>query len=216
VLKTFFWAQSRRKAMELVRERVAWRKPYVFVQTECGGGTAWSCSTETVWRMTGRTCQPLGAFIVTDESGHAGLALRGGEFHDLYDKLENAELPISHSRMPRFETVFVERDGTLVADLERTWRVNDEEFQKAFAAVQQIGTAAPSDEVERHEGPMADFAEALAIAKYCGKTSIVEELLARAREALTGDEADALERVVQKVTTGEVLARRRLKESCVA
>ncbi len=195
------------EALAVVRAAVAWHPPYFFVRSECGGGTAWACNTDTVWRVVEGKAEPFGTFVVSDEPRRAGLSLHGDTFHDLYDALESG-LPISHARSPSFLVVLRVVEGALTADLDATWSANADRYQQALEQSREVTSEVLGDEIERHEGPFAGFAEALAIAKYCGKTEVVNDVLTRARSNLPAEDLEYLKEMIGRVATGEILANK--------
>jgi hypothetical protein len=198
-ISTTFFADTYPAAVRHLRKAVAWRKPYLFVVSECGGGNTWSCDIEHVLRIEGESFAKLGPFVVEGETT-AATSYDHGYFLDLYDKLEG-KAPLSHVGSPNFPIAFRERDGHLALDLEETWRRNRREVLDILA---KDGPASREEPCTRDESRMAPLAQALAIARYCDKKDVVGQIFAKAARVLTPDDRERLDQVGQRVFPGEL------------
>ena len=204
-ISTTFFADTYPAAVRHLRKAVAWRPPYLFVVSECGGGNTWSCEMEGVFRIEGGRFADLGPFVVEGETT-AATSYDHGYFLDLYDKLED-KAPLSHAGVPNFSIAFRERDGHLALDLEETWRRNRQEVLDTLAKDWPTSREEPCD-----ESRMAPFAQALAIARYCDKEDVVVQIFAKAARVLTPDDLESLDQVGQMVFPGELPSQWRKRD----
>jgi hypothetical protein len=198
---TAFFEETYPDAVRHLRQAVAWRQPYLFVLSECGGGNAWSCDVEHVLRIESGSLAWLGRFVAEGETS-ASSSYKHGFFLDLYDKLED-KAPLSHAAAPRFPIAFRDRDGHPALDLEETWRINRREVLDVLAR----DWPAPKETEPcdlRDETRAAAFAQALAIARYCDQESAVAEIFTKAAQILTSDEFEIVDRVGKLVVPGEL------------
>jgi hypothetical protein len=212
-------------AVKHLRKAVAWQKPYLFVVSECGGGTDWACEMEHVFRIEGGRFAKLGSFIVGEDEEEETQETEGteeaeekelvaatsydhGYFLDLYDKLQDSA-HLSHADAPRFQVALRDRNGHLAVDPEETWRRNrdevldlltDEEFPDRSCV--ELGDT----------GCVAPFVEALAIALYCGKEDVAGQIVAKAGGALIRWD-ERLDDVKKQVCPGELPAEWRKHHS---
>jgi hypothetical protein len=180
-------------AVRVLRKSVAWRQPYLFVVGNCGGATSWSCGTEHVFKIQGESFQKVGVFIV-DELARAASSYKHGYFMDTYDKLEEL-VGLSHGGSPSFPVALRERDGHLTVDLKETWRMSREEVLDVLA--EEPSLEEPCVECV---GP---FAKALAVALYCGKKDIADQIVAK---TFTRQDLFTIDEVKKQVLPGELPA----------
>jgi hypothetical protein len=221
-------------AVKHLRKAVAWRKPYLFVVSECGGGTDWACEMEHVFRIEGGRFTKLGSFIVGEDEEEETQETEGteeaekpeepeeaeekelvaatsydhGYFLDLYDKLQDSA-HLSHADAPRFQVALRDRNGHLAVDPEETWRRNRDEVLDLLADEEFPDRSC----VELGDtGCVAPFVEALAIALYCGKEDVAGQIVAKAGGALIRWD-ERLDDVKKQVCPGELPAEWRKHHS---
>ncbi len=182
-----------RDAVRVLGAGVAWRAPYLFVRTECGGGTVWGCNKETVFEVTGHHALRIGSFIVADEPREAGQSLRNGQVLDTYDKLEDADLALSHVRHPGFRMVLRLHDEQLVADPGATWSLNKaRHLEHGSVITSWLAHDSPAD-----EKVLAAIIEDGVMAKYCGRANEVTDLVTRVKPRLTQEQWADVQRALE-------------------
>jgi hypothetical protein len=221
-------------AVSHLRKAVAWRPPYLFVVSECGGGNVWSCAIEHVFKIQGGRFQKVGLFIGGERTG-AAESYEHGYFMDTYDKLEDMD-GLSHAGSPDFYVALRERDGRFAVDLAETWRLNRQEVLDTLAkrwpqlpppakspipcdqlaainmsppkdpAIAQVLRPCdpPPDEGESRVSPLAN---ALAIALYCGKKDVAGQIAAKAARILRPKDLRTIREVKKRVRPGELPSR---------
>jgi hypothetical protein len=189
-------------ALAQIRRTTVWKQGSLFIQSECGGSTSWSCSTEHVF-----VCDPhlgfveIGEFII-GEAGQPAESLVGSHFIDHYDKLEDAPLPLSHARRPTFALVLRRAAIGMRVDINATWQLNKKDFDAAARALPHLRG------MERDCGDIdsvlvAKFAQPLALAVYCRQSDEVEKLLRRAESIASPEEIGVLKQVFALVRPAE-------------
>jgi hypothetical protein len=78
-----------REALSQLKAGVGWKNRYLFVRESCGGGNAWRCSVDHIFRVSGDRLVELGVIFTHPESRDAGSGYGEGYFRDVYNKLES-------------------------------------------------------------------------------------------------------------------------------
>ena len=179
-------------ALAYLRRTIVWREPYLFVRSECGGGTISSCDEEVVFRRSARGLTWLGTFIVGDRVVEPARSYRDGFFIDYFDRLDETDgLALSDAGRPRFEIRLRDENGHLRVDINETWRANRNDYEKTVAEL----PGSP-------DGRLRRFAQAVAIAAYCGRSERVDALLLRAHRFLDRDDYAAVRLIARLVVPG--------------
>jgi hypothetical protein len=186
--------------LRVLKTAVAWRCPYLFVRTECGGGTAWGCNKEVVFEVSARRARRVGSFIVGDKPREAGQSLRDGRFLDWYDKLEDAQIGLCHACSPQFPIVFTLARGHLLVERDATWQANRPAYEKRLEEIASwLAGSSPAD-----EETMAAIVGNLVFAKYCGRNREVADLLGKVMPHLSDEQKAGLRRALDLTVTLEL------------
>ncbi len=183
-------------ALRVLRRTVVWRAPYLFVRSECGGGIAWACSREVIFKITNGRVSRIGALAV-GERRQPALSFRGGHFIDLYDKLEGAFVytGLSHACAPGFQVVLSERGGHLVVAPSATWSRNRGSYRK----MQQLIDAYLAGESDDEDGFFRAVVHNAALAEYCKRYRELKRLLLRTDPHLDLGQQHSLRRALNLV-----------------
>jgi len=192
------------EALRVLRSTIAWREPYLFVRLECGGGNAWSCCREVVFRVSRGKATRIGEFAVSDELQVPAMSYRSGYFVDTYDKLEDSVGGLPHLRAPSFDLFMLDVAGHLGAAPAQTWLRNQERYQTHEAEIDAL-LAAPMPDLAAEPGeipPRDLYAATVAnavLAKYCGCDGELLALLTRVSSRLDDDEWKWLQQALAMV-----------------
>jgi len=167
------------EALSQLKAGVGWKNRYLFVRESCGGGNAWRCNVDHIFRVNGDRLVELGVIFAHPESRDAGSGYGEGYFRDVYNKLEMNSIT-SHAAAPGFWVWLKEKNGRLVADLGRTWRENAAGYAERVEKYRKrLGRGRLTEEEMEDVGAALLFNAALA--RYCGR-------MAEEREALKAAE----------------------------
>jgi hypothetical protein len=122
---------------------VGWKNRYLFVRESCGGGNAWRCNVEHIFRVSGDRLVELGVIFAHPESRDAGSGYGEGYFRDVYNTLEMNSIT-SHAAAPGFWVWLKEKNGRLVADLGRTWQENAAGYAERVVLMPLVSTGLDS------------------------------------------------------------------------
>lgn len=189
---TTLLAKSWPRALPRIRERVRWKNDYLFVGTDCGGGNAWCCNKERVFALDHGQLIDLG-HVCPRDLHDAGSSYDGTRFLDRYDLLEGNALT-SHADAPEFPVIRVRRGDALVTDVDATWELNRHTFESVSRYL-----------AKAHHGEFrvrGHILLAATLAKYCGRSSELREVLSHARQLLTRDERSRLNEALREVKEG--------------
>ena len=185
-------------ALVALRHTIGWCDGYLFVRTECGGGNAWKCASETVFALRGGRLVSLGTLAAWAGGGLATSRVRGG-FRDYDADLEITDAT-SHAGAPGFEVRLRERGGTLVGERAATWRLLAK--RRAGSARLAREHAGPPGADETWDGVVSPRLALAAIARWCGRAREEAAVLAEARGALPPDRWRAFTDALTRITPG--------------
>jgi len=185
-------------AVGVLRSTTTWLAPYLVVRSECGGGNAWACNKEIVFKVTGGHAFRIGAFAVGDDR-LPGLSLREGYFVDTYDKLE-LRAGMCHACSPRFEVAIGEEGGQLAVLPDVTWSINRPQYERFQALINSwlCGGLEADHEV------LGAVLNNAALAKYCGRDRDLSLTLEQLAARLDDDHRAWLCKVLDQVTVSEL------------
>lgn len=186
------------EAIQVLKETTAWIPPYLFVRSECGGGNAWACEREVVFKLVNGRIIRFGEFAVGDDRSPAR-SFKGGAFFDLYDKLEGA--PPCHAQAPSFRLVIRDEKGLATADLSRTWAENAPAYAEKFQFIRSCSTECDAGDV------FSAVANCAALAKYCSRKTELRQVLRLSTKVLSKERQEDLEEVLALVVPLELPAR---------
>ena len=205
---------SAEEAIERQRTVTGWKEGYLFVRDSCGGGNAWRCGRDHVFRLvTDKNGKDelvyVGAVASGEDCSQPGCALEDGVFTDIYDGLERNALT-SHANAPALIIGLREQAGRFVADLDLTWDMNQERYT---AGLRCLADQASNLCIERVTPKNALLFNAV-LAQYTGRRDALAtfRLFTRAVMCEGLDEAGCLpvlaefERIITKVMPGSLPA----------
>ena len=192
-VQTFFFQEDLDSALAHLRAAVAWRPPYLFVRSECGGN-AWACDKEDVFIVAEGRARWIGAFAI-DSSQPIPQSYRGGYFMDCYDKLEEAQIGLSHASSPYFDIAIRLIKNRLVVAPDITWSMNQDRYLRNEAAV-AVWLAERKTVGEHDEEAFSAVVENAVLAKYCKRHDELTGLLGRVEPRLGEDDRRNLRRAL--------------------
>lgn len=155
---------------KVLKEQVTWHAPYLLVHSSCGGGNAWRCEGEAVFKVMNDSVARLGDLI-----GDASAVYRGGHFHDTYDKLENHVDGLSHASSPTFGIVLDDIDSILTVNATATWTDNADAWRK-----RAVYLADHHPDRSWSDADWEDYFSALmnsaVLARYCNRSEELQQL----------------------------------------
>jgi hypothetical protein len=110
--------------IDTLQSLIQWKGKYLLVPTSCGGGNAWRCETTHIFMILDNRLLKVGEGTLgtIDKNGN-------GIFRDFYDKYETNDLTC-HADAPGFILYMYENNGALKVDLDKTWEINQNEYQE--------------------------------------------------------------------------------------
>ena len=192
------------QAFASIRATTVWRNRHLFIRSECGGGTIWSCSTERVLAIQHRRLVVVGDFIVGEARRPAQSFTRSG-FLDYYDKLEEVRSPLSHGARPWFPLVLTWRSADLVVNASATWALNAVSYRQSIRGLpvsKRVRQASDCDTAIDSE-LLGQFAQPLAIALFCHRPNESRAVLRRAAAVLSPVTLQELHHIAALVKAAE-------------
>jgi hypothetical protein len=188
--------RGRQKALAKLRSTIGWKGSYLFVRTECGGGNAWRCCLDNVYRVLDGHLVALGAVWAFESPLSVGPSFADGMFVDVYDALEGNGLTC-HALAPSIWLAKRERSGALEAVADATWRLNNEQFSANRRLLQRASRERRrQDDDERTRAAVLFNATLAKLSGRASELTIVRELAAR---LLSVDEAARLDADLSRV-----------------
>lgn len=174
-----------------IKSQTNWKDGFLFVPSYCGTGNMWRCGVNYVFIVKGGELACLGSVTGFDR----------GFFYDVYDGLERNELT-SHASAPCFFLLMTEQNGTLVADLERTWELNRNSYDSHMDDIERClektgGEPDSSDEV------VSSLLYSTALARYCDREKELEKMLSMAKRILSAANLDVFRKLIDCVVPGD-------------
>lgn len=205
---------SAEEAIERQRTVTGWKEGYLFVRDSCGGGNAWRCDSDHVFRLvTDKKGEDelvyVGAVASGEDCNQPGCALEDGVFTDIYDGLE-ANALTSHANAPALIIGLREQAGRFVADLDLTWDMNQERYT---AGLRCLAGQTSNPCIERLTPKNALLFNAL-LAQYTGRRDVLAAFGIFTRAAVCEGLGEAgclrvlaeFERIIANVTPGSLPA----------
>lgn len=110
-----------------LKKTIGWKGPYLFVRSECGGGNAFRCNKDYVFRLSGNKLIKIGEIAVWENMPGGeetiGPGYQHGYFLDIWNDLEENDLT-SHAEGPSIKLSLQDRDDKLVMNKDQTWKRN--------------------------------------------------------------------------------------------
>lgn len=186
-----------------LRAATGWKGEYFFVRSECGGGNAWNCDYDGVYKIQNGRLIFIGN-ISCGNGASPGAKYDGQYFRHLYDKFEGNDLT-SHACAPGLWLVMTERGGKFLVDTEKTWEENREyylENEKAISAFMKgKPRGASADEL------LEKLLQNAVAAKYCLKTDEVNLYLSYVNAGYKKQTAVLFEEIISRVIPGEYISQ---------
>lgn len=185
------------KAVRYLKQACQVDGDYLLVPSECGGGNAWRCNLDHVFKIHGGEPVFIGDAIA-DEPQTELLGQR--VFLDVYDVLELNDLTC-HADAPDFKLILTDRDGHLAVDLDLTWTNNATSYEQNRSALGAFQAKAKLTYEQRREAAAALLFNC-ALAKYCSHATELEAALKMAKALLPSDALKSLRAELDKVSAG--------------
>lgn len=188
------------EAVSQIKESTGWKDNYLFVPSECGGGTDWRCNTEHVFSIRRGELVHIGE--VKNSGSKPGSSYVNGYFYDVYDGLEENGLT-SHVDSPVIDIVMKEKEGRFTVDLERSWQKNQNQYKQNLEDIKQLkGEKYDKSSMERIIVKAVLFNAALT--KYCRRQKEFENVVQEAKSSFRDDKFRIFEDVLTKVVPGDL------------
>ena len=183
-----------------LRKLTRWQDGFLFVPSACGTGNAWRCRTDFVFAVRNGDLICIGNLAPYKESEGHWLTYENGLFYDVYDGLELNEL-VSHAESPLFGMVMTEQSGRFVADLDRTWELNKNYYDRCLADINQYleGGGGAS---EPYRGVVSSLLHNAALARYCDREKELDKSLSQAKCMLSAQDFDVFRGLAYSVVPG--------------
>jgi len=213
VLPTAIRADSGGSAAALgeLRRSMGWKDDFFFVRTSCGPGNAWKCVNEAVFESGDNGPVGLGRLSARAGEGYATCRVNGA-FLDFDADFEINDLT-SHAGAPGFDVVLLGKDGRLVGDPGATWARNERRFAANDSLAHAHVGPQSSGGREFWEPAITPRLENALIAKWCGRESLADSVVAEARGVLPGEIGAAFAKLVATVEPGALPRTSRLLPS---
>jgi hypothetical protein len=187
-------------ALAVQKKHTRWGKPYLFVRSECGGGNAWRCDRDAIFKARSGQLVRLGE-VYAGSRNTLYRSHRNGYFWDIYDKLENNALT-GHATAPFFWIALDEEEGHLKPNLPRTWKEN---------AGRYMANRAEIDALIRDEGDKSSRIRRLSelilsnavLAAYCGRDKEAAEIRRIAKHYLPQESFKLFLEMLENVSSAE-------------
>lgn len=173
--------QSKDDFLASLRRQTGWNADVLFVPHSCGGGNAWRCNLQLLYRITGGKLIELGSVEAGPEGQPPGSTFHDGVIEDSFDLLETNSLT-SHAAAPWFTIVLRVTPEHLVPDADRTWERNAWEYRNNETRLTCTGPGCePIVDPEERAGLLLHNA---ALAKYTGREYELTTAIALAEQNL--------------------------------
>jgi hypothetical protein len=205
--ETEFSAKGLADALTKQRNRTGWKDGRFFAWASCGGGNAWRCDREYVFRLEDDRLIYLGENVCPYwEDPKPGNSFKGGYYFDIYDKLQDCGY-VCRGCAPHVKIVKHENQGRLVVDTQLTWlknipkfRENELRIQKAVWEKKRNNPPEPGYPYEAREILLFNAT----LAKYCSRPKELDEVQRAVSLLLDHDDWEAFQSVLDDVVPGEI------------
>jgi hypothetical protein len=115
-----------------LNKNIGWKGPYLFVRSECGGGNAFRCDKDYVFKLSGNRLIKIGEIAVWENmpgrEKSIGPGYQHGYFRDIWNNLEENDLT-SHAEGPSIKMLLQVRDDKFVMNKDQTWKFNLHQYR---------------------------------------------------------------------------------------
>lgn len=181
IMTTAIRASSLDEAVKMTRAATVWRSPYLFVHLDRGLGTRADGRREAVFEVLNGKLLSLGQLI---DLGEGTGGYHGRHFVDYWVPDATQQSSLCHDCAPLMRIQLVDKDGHLEVQRSVTWSAN----QENWLANAQILAHPPGEETPEAQVPdggefnaRLSYFQAVVknamLAKYCGKTAELLDLL---------------------------------------
>jgi hypothetical protein len=181
VMTTAVRASSLDEAVKITRAATVWRSPYLFVHLDRGLGNRPDGRREAVFELLNGKLLSLGQLI---DLGEGPSAYHGRHFVDYWVPDAAQQASLCRDCAPLIRIQLIDRGGHLEVQRSVTWSANQESW---LASAQQLTHPPAEDGGDAQVSDGGDFTARLAyfqavvknamLAKYCGKTADLLDLL---------------------------------------
>jgi len=196
VMTTAIRGSSLDEAVRIARAGTVWRSPYLFVHLDRGIGNRPDGRREAVFELLNGKLLSLGQLI---DLGDGVNNYHGRHFVDYWVPDSAQQLNLCRDCAPVLRIQLVDRDGHLEVQRSVTWSANQNSWQANAQLIAHPPTDAASPAQDSSDG---DFAARLGyfqavvknamLAKYCGKTADLLDLLSLSAPHLNAEQRQDL------------------------
>ncbi len=196
LMTTAIRASSLDEAVKIARAGTVWRSPYLFVHLDRGVGNRPDGRREAVFELLQGKLLPLGQLI---DLGEGINDYRGRHFVDYWVPDSAQQQSLCRECAPAMRIQLVDHDGHLEVQRSVTWSANQDSWQ---ANAQVIAHPPAQTAGDAQDSADSDFATRLSyfqavvknamLAKYCGKTADLLDLLSLTAPHLNAEQRQDL------------------------
>jgi hypothetical protein len=181
-------------ALRLLRDRTVWRSPYLFVHVERGTGTRADGSREAIFELEDGKIRALGQLV---DNGEGPTLYHGRRFVDYWGTEPSQIAALCHGCVPTLVVALVDRDGKFEVRRRATWSANQAMWlaNTVLIAQRPPPPTADTDSDATFSARLAYFQAVMknaVLAKYCWKSTELNELLAQVTPHLTAEQRQDL------------------------
>lgn len=196
VMTTAVKASSLDEAIKIARAGTVWRSPYLFVHLDRGIGNRPDGRREAVFEVLNGKLVSLGQLI---DLGDGMASYRGRHFVDYWVADASQQMGLCRDCAPVLRIQLVDRDGHLEVQRSVTWSANQDSWQANAQLIAHPPTdnaSDPPDSADNNFASRLSYFQAVVknamLAKYCGKTSDLLELLSLSAPHLNSEQRQDL------------------------
>jgi hypothetical protein len=185
-------------AIDRLRRSVGWKDEYLFIRTECGGGNAWRCVIDDVYKLKGGTLLHVGYTCphFSDYDSAVGVTKQEADFIDVFDALENESC---HACAPDLKLILHDRHDHLILSVRDTWRANHERFENNDRLIcQSLSSPDAFNDLNFNAALLFNFA----LSKLCMHHRTTERYLRLARKYGGASNEDYLRSLLPRIPDG--------------
>ena len=195
VISTAVSSNSLDDALKAVRNGTVWHAPYLYLHIDRGTGNRLDSSREAIFAVENGKLRPLGQLV---DRGEAQAAYRGRRFVDYWGTEPAQSAGLCRVCVPLLTVKLVDRDGKLEVRRSATWSANESLWQTNAAIIAQPPRTGGTDlDSEASFSARLSYFQAVVknavLAKYCWKTTELNQLLASATPHLNAEQREDLQ-----------------------
>jgi len=183
-----------------IRKLTRWRDGFLFVPFGGGCGTMWPCWWDHVFTVRDGELLCIGSITGFGKPDGQWVLFEDGLFYDVTG-FRTYGLTC-HANAPRFGRVMTEQNGIFVADLGRTWDLNEDRYNKCLADIDRY-LREDGGKRSSYLGVMECLLHNGGLARYCDRERELEEMLSQAERMLSAQDFQKFRRSVYSVVPAD-------------